>query len=496
MSEYNKLVITDDGLLALKNKLANLGSSLSISYIVASNDPKYLTMSKEQLQKESFITGDIIQGQINFNNQSSAELTGNPDDHNYKHFQVQFKNDKDDFINYNDQEAPIIKKDFKITAIFLEMVFLSSEIPNGFYYNQQYVVENFGIITAKDPEIIPAPKDGDDLTYVFNADIFLNIDRADKISVKYSEKGYITRKEADESYVKIGDIYNKEEIDNKLKEVDKVKTVNNNQPDSKGNININTGVNTINHRHPSADGDIDLIQDKNVVTSIDSQKIKLSVGASSDIPDGQDKSTIVFQKDFDGKDHFLASQNYVDAKLKNAGKVKSVNGVTPDASGDIKVDAGKVKTVSDVGPDSKGNIDLDDKYLSKDATYNKTEIDQKLKETGKVKTVSGVGPDSSGNVNLDNKYLAKDDAHVVKTSGTTPVVLNPATTDLGSSLIYKSPTGDPSKDAVLVTREALDKYKQDILNSLDQWEEMKDVSVAMRTENQIKNKFYYITDGN
>ena len=66
--------------------------------------------------------------------------------------------------------------------------------------------------------------------------------------------------------------------------------------------------------------------------------------------------------------------------------VKSVDDVTPDENGNVKLD-GYVKSVDDVNPDENGNVKLD----------------------GYVKSVNDIAPDGNGNVSLDSNYLKPSD---------------------------------------------------------------------------------------
>lgn len=45
--------------------------------------------------------------------------------------------------------------------------------------------------------------------------------------------------------------------------------------------------------------------------------------------------------------------------VKDAGAVRSVNNVSPDANGNVNVDAGGVKTVNGQQPDAAGNVQIE-----------------------------------------------------------------------------------------------------------------------------------------
>lgn len=106
-----------------------------------------------------------------------------------------------------------------------------------------------------------------------------------------------------------------------------------------------------------------------------------------------------------------------DAKLAEAGKVKTVNGIQPDSSGNIAIPAPDLSGLETTA-DAKTANDALDKKISDNTVairknsdaiatkanasdvYTKAELDPKLADAGKVKTVNNVQPDSSGNISI------------------------------------------------------------------------------------------------
>lgn len=126
--------------------------------------------------------------------------------------------------------------------------------------------------------------------------------------------------------------------------------------------------------------------------------------------------------DFTVYAHKTDLENYytkaeTDDKLAEAGKVKTVNGIQPDSSGNITIPAPDLSGL-ETKVDAKSANDALDKKISDNATainknsddiatkanstdvYTKAELDPKLAEAGKVKTVNNITPDSTGNVNI------------------------------------------------------------------------------------------------
>lgn len=121
-----------------------------------------------------------------------------------------------------------------------------------------------------------------------------------------------------------------------------------------------------------------------------------------------------------------------DAKLAEAGKVKTVNGIQPDSVGNIAIPAPDLSGL-ETKADAKTTNDTLDKKISDNTVairknsdaiatkanasdvYTKAELDPKLADAGKVKTVNNIEPDSTGNItipvpdlsNLETKVDAK-----------------------------------------------------------------------------------------
>ena len=209
-------------------------------------------------------------------------------------------------------------------------------------------------------------------------------------------------------------------------EAGKVKTVNNVQPDEQGNISIQTGtVKSVNNVQPDEEGNVAL----NVVKSI-----------NGNTPDINGNITIK-----------SGGVTTVDGKAPDSNGnvslnvVKSINGNTPGANGDVELDTisditlsgknlniestdGNTKTLvlpfSDVKteinniPDSEGNVVLS---IIKSASVNSPINGNVTTEAGNVKTVNNIQPDENGNVALDcvqNVFVASDMMTVTTQTGT------------------------------------------------------------------------------
>ena len=126
--------------------------------------------------------------------------------------------------------------------------------------------------------------------------------------------------------------------------------------------------------------------------------------------------------DFTVYAHKTDLENYytkteTDDKLAEAGKVKTVNGIQPDSSGNITIPAPDLSDL-ETKADAKTTNDTLDKKISDNTVairknsddiatkanladvYTKTELDPKIASAGKVKTVNNVQPDSSGNISI------------------------------------------------------------------------------------------------
>lgn len=126
--------------------------------------------------------------------------------------------------------------------------------------------------------------------------------------------------------------------------------------------------------------------------------------------------------DFTVYAHKTDLENYytkaeLDPMLAEAGKVKTVNGIQPDSSGNITIPAPDLSGL-ETKADAKTANDTLDKKISDNTVairknsddiatkanstdvYTKAELDPKLAEAGKVKTVNNVQPDSNGNISI------------------------------------------------------------------------------------------------
>lgn len=221
MAKYSDLIVTNEGLQYLKNIMA-INSALSIDRVIALQNKKIKDIPVDQLK--NIKTTDYYDEENNSFKERSADFQ--IIDYHYPNMGENVKNALHFTIELINDE---LNDDLSVDAILVTVAGNTGE-------------EIFAIAKGEQPEIIPAHKD-DDVTYTFTADLFLNIDRADKITVKYSPDGLVRQqtfeehvKDADERYAEKAETYNKSEVNNMLKEAGKVKTVNNIQPDKNGNV--------------------------------------------------------------------------------------------------------------------------------------------------------------------------------------------------------------------------------------------------------------------
>jgi vacuolar-type H+-ATPase subunit E/Vma4 len=181
-------------------------------------------------------------------------------------------------------------------------------------------------------------------------------------------------------------------------------------------------------------------------TTVDSLQKAVAKLNSTDLPTAQSDMDALKKQIADAKASFdsvdfsqymLKKDTYdrdtIDQKLKESGKVQTVNGVAPDSQGNVTVDTsnfatkaevnakGDVKTVDGVAPDASGNVAT--------GRYTNQEIDDKLAQAGKLKTISLNGgakiePDSEGNADLTvpqpdlSAYATKTDLQTVSATAT------------------------------------------------------------------------------
>ena len=95
----------------------------------------------------------------------------------------------------------------------------------------------------------------------------------------------------------------------------------------------------------------------------------------------------------------MVIDSYGDPDL-DFGTVKSINGVSPDESGNVEIALDGVKSVNGMLPDESGNVEIKEGGVK---SVNGEEPDEKGNvqiEYGGVKTVNGVAPDGNGNVEI------------------------------------------------------------------------------------------------
>lgn len=192
---------------------------------------------------------------------------------------------------------------------------------------------------------------------------------------------------------------------------DSVKSVNGIEPDSNGNVEIETGgggegtVKSVNGVQPDNNGNVQLTAaNVGAATTADIPN-KLPNPQSLSIMAG--KSTVLYDGSIARS--LNITPEVIGAATKEQGNkadtsVQSVNGVKPDSTGNVEVGAGEgtVKSVNDVQPDGEGNVTIDAQGIG--VTDGGTvqgkinDIEQEL--GGVVKTVNGVEPDEQGNVNV------------------------------------------------------------------------------------------------
>lgn len=192
---------------------------------------------------------------------------------------------------------------------------------------------------------------------------------------------------------------------------DSVKSVNGIEPDSNGNVEIETGgggegtVKSVNGVPPDESGNVRLTAtDVGAATTADipnklpnPQSLSIMAGDSTVLYDGSVARSLSITPGVIG-----AATEEQGNKADTS--VQSVNGVRPDSSGNVEVGAGEgtVKSVNNVQPDGEGNVTIDAERIGVTGGGNVqgkiNDIEQEL--GGVVKTVNGVKPDEQGNVNV------------------------------------------------------------------------------------------------
>ena len=177
------------------------------------------------------------------------------------------------------------------------------------------------------------------------ADYLSKVDGEARYAIEYRSTVPTTIK--DKIYVINGNAFLGDSTNGTLTQLSKVVTVNNQSPDSNGNVSIDVGVTSVNGKTPVS-GDATV--------------------SASDIPTSVSGETV---------------QDVID------GRVKTVNSVSPDVNGNVAIDVG-VKTVNSTSPDVNGNFNID--------VGVKTVNGALPDPNGNVNTLGNVHASLSGNV--------------------------------------------------------------------------------------------------
>lgn len=137
-----------------------------------------------------------------------------------------------------------------------------------------------------------------------------------------------------------------------------VKSVDNITPDENGNVKLEGYVKKVSGVEPDETGNVDL--DANFLAPSDLTTVGIVVGT-----------------DYKGE-KTVCSPNHKHNVKDIVGAIKTVNGNSPDETGNVVVEAG-IKTVNNIQPDEAGNVDLGQL----------------------VKTVNSHEPDENGNIQFD-----------------------------------------------------------------------------------------------
>jgi hypothetical protein len=180
-----------------------------------------------------------------------------------------------------------------------------------------------------------------------------------------------------------------------------VKSVNNTLPDANGNVELTDIVKTVNDIAPDEDG--------NITISIPAQTVKSVDHKSPDQQGNIQLNAICTINGYNGDSvgNFAGVVTSINGNTPNDGAVtmtvvESVDGVSPDANGDVQLDA--VKTVNSISPDASGDVDLGDIVYS----------------------VDGLSPDANGDVSFGlaaSKWMKTDASGHIATTNETPIAL-------------------------------------------------------------------------
>lgn len=287
-----------------------------------------------------------------------------------------------------DNKSMVPNKEYnEISSYFLQSIILFAKEENS---NKEIP---YAYANANGSEMITIPAYTDHVLYKLNVMFYLIVGKTENVTVNVVNDGLVTQED--------------------LKNAIKVKTVNGQSPDKNGNINVLNSVvveaggaspNTSRTIKTSLDNDTLLVNKPSLVNALSS----------------------TFADNSDGPNTTVATK----ADLENAGKVKTVNYVSPDSNGNINTitsaslddefeiqSGGAQKSTNSrlvkAETDNSGNLHINKNDLAKALSGNKfydapettlaTKAD--LKSAGKVKTVNGQEPDEDGNVtiNLDEK---------------------------------------------------------------------------------------------
>ncbi len=185
------------------------------------------------------------------------------------------------------------------------------------------------------------------------------------------------------------------------------------------------------------------------------------------------------KSDYEGIQTGLYEQLFIShAKLMEIlapyGKVKSVNGTQPDEDGNVTLDIkGDIdKEIDDKRPTSLnfGTVENGQTFVNVSYPDNQFQLAKHNKSlyldpvsfidslTYKDKMSDNLLVSHAQLIKALSEKVSKEDlnnAPFVKTASSTPVTLNPGMTSTGKTLIYKSPTGNPTDDVYLATENDL-----------------------------------------
>lgn len=177
-------------------------------------------------------------------------------------------------------------------------------------------------------------------------------------------------------------------------ELGAVGTVNGKSPDSNGDVEVGT-VRTINNQSPDANGAIYVGTVRTVNGFSPDAQGEVKAGTVRSV-NGKSPTSVPTP----GSITLVASD--VGAIPNTVDPVESVNGLTPDANGNVNV--GTVKSVNNTSPDANGNVNLPTvagvTSVCGIGPDGNGDVSLGPTDVGAVATVNGVSPDSSGEVTL------------------------------------------------------------------------------------------------